>query len=154
MIDGAYLRRAGHNDMDLLFHWANDDAVRENAFTSGKISYEGHKKWFAGKLDSDSSIIYIYCHDGAPIGQARIDFDGHAGLISYSIDSSHRRQGHAGALLALLEPVAENDFPGIKILVAQVKKENAVSRRRFEQRRYSMAEKDGYIEYHKRIGGP
>ena len=151
-IDGAYLRKAGLNDMDLLFRWANDDTVRENAFTTGKIAYEDHKKWFAEKTDSDSTIIYIYCHNDTPIGQTRIDFDGYAGLISYSIDSAHRRQGHAGVLLTLLEYVAETDFPEMRMLVAQVKKTNITSQRRFEKCRYSMTEKEGYFEYHKKVG--
>ncbi len=49
------LRRAEHADRDLLFGWANDDAVRANAFHTEKIPYEKHVVWF-DKMMADTSV--------------------------------------------------------------------------------------------------
>ena len=148
MLD-TYLRKAEFSDMDLLFFWVNDDAVRENSFNPQEIEYEDHKEWFANKMSSGSSIIYIYCKGEMPIGQARIDVDGDSGLISYSIENTHRQKGHAGLLLTLLENTVISDLPEVKTLIARVKKSNIVSQRKFEQRMYEKLECGNCFEYRK-----
>ena len=142
-----YLRKAVERDIDILFYWANDSITRENAFNTSGIEYTDHQKWFAEKLRSSDSILYIYCVNDRAIGQARIDVDGDNGLVSYSIDSEHRYQGHGGRLLSLLESTAVLDLPHLKALVARVKKSNTISQRKFEQRMYVKNEKDDYYEY-------
>jgi RimJ/RimL family protein N-acetyltransferase len=144
-----YLRRATTEDVDLLFRWANDSTTRENAFSTQKIAYADHVKWFAEKINADNSVLFIYCQDRVPIGQARIDIEGDLGIISYSIDSAYRLHGHGGRLLALLEAVVLSDFPNVKLLVGRVKKTNIASQRKFEQLMYEKKEKDTHFEYYK-----
>ncbi len=144
-----YLRRANEGDVDLLFRWANDNTVRENAFNTQSIAYDDHVKWFAHKLTSDDSAIYIYCQEDMPLGQARVDVDGDCGMISYSIDGRYRLQGHGGRLLALLEAAVLSDTPHVKLLTGQVKKTNIASQNKFEQLKYERTEKEGYFEYAK-----
>lgn len=144
-----YLRRANSGDIDLLFRWANDGVTRENAFNTHEILYADHQKWFSEKLSSSDSVIYIYCEEDTPIGQARIDVDGDTGLISYSVDSAHRLRGHGGRLLALLETTVLSDLPSMKLLVGRVKKTNIASQHKFEQLMYEKVEKDSYFEYRK-----
>lgn len=149
---GIYLRKANMDDMDLLFRWANDDSVRENAFNTHKINCNEHEKWFLEKLTSDKSVIYICIYGQTPIGQVRLDIDDGDGLISYSIDSAYRLQGHGSVLLSLLEVTVKNDFPSIKGLTARVKKTNIASLRVFEKLLYQRDEKDEYIEFKKATG--
>ena len=147
-----YLRRADEDDIDLLFNWVNDVVVRQNAFNTKKIEYSDHKKWFYEKLNSDSSIIYIYCvEDGTPVGQVRIDIDNDYGLISYSIDACNRMHGHGGRLLMLLEDIVLQKLPEVDVLVARVKKNNVSSQRRFEKLGYRCVDKDECFEYRKII---
>ena len=79
------LRRAEHADRDLLFGWANDDAVRANAFHTEKIPYEKHVVWF-DKMMADASVHqYILCDGGTPVGQIRLNVEGSEAYVDYSI---------------------------------------------------------------------
>ena len=147
----SYLRRAGPDDMDLLFMWANDETTRLNAFNQQQIPYEVHQQWFTDKLKSDTCAIFIYCVDEVPIGQIRIDIDNDSGIISYSIDAAHRSRGHGRAIMALLEASLETELPYVKILCARVKKSNITSQRIFERLDYQSVEKDDYYEYKKEL---
>ena len=151
MTSEPYLRKALPEDIDILLTWANDETTRNNAFNTHQISLEEHKQWFNEKLNSDKTEIYIYCIDKTPIGQIRIDTTDNIGLISYSIDSSYRKQGHGRKILELLEQTVKKDISAIKLLVAKVKKENIPSQRIFEKLSYKCSDKDDYIEYEKHV---
>lgn len=56
----GYLRKATIADMDLLFEWANDPLVRQNSFTTEKITYEEHQRWFWKALERENFQQYIY----------------------------------------------------------------------------------------------
>lgn len=84
------LRRAEHADRDLLFGWANDDAVRANAFHTEKIPYEKHVVWF-DKMMADASVHqYILCDGGTPVGQIRLNVEGSEAYVDYSIAADQR----------------------------------------------------------------
>ena len=151
-MNDIYLRKADYRDLDLLFIWANDETVRENAFNTQMIKFEEHVQWFKEKIISDRCMIYIYCQGDTPIGQGRIDIDGAEGIISYSIDKSYRFRGHGRILLELLEAAVDSDLPAVEVLVAKVKKANIASQRKFDQRLYDKTEKDDYFEYRKSKG--
>jgi len=106
MLD-VYLRKAEERDVDLLFRWANDESVRQNSFHTEPIPYEDHKKWYAEKLKSNNSIIYIYYSGGESVGQVRVDVEGNIGTINYSIDGAYRSQGHGKKMLSLVEATAK-----------------------------------------------
>jgi len=146
-----YLRRATIEDIDLLFTWANDETTRQNAFNTQQITYKEHQQWFKAKLESDNSIIYIYCTEDTAIGQVRIEIDKDQALISYSIDIAHRAQGHGSKIVEILEETIKTELPATKKLIAKVKKENIPSQRIFEKLSYKRIEKDDYIEYEKSI---
>ena len=43
-------RKAIEADIKVLFDWANDLDVRQNALNSQLITWEGHEKWFQNRL--------------------------------------------------------------------------------------------------------
>lgn len=67
-----YLREATKDDVDLLFKWTNDPAVRKNSFSSEKITYEEHTSWYRSLLENKNCKQYIYMCGDCPIGQIRI----------------------------------------------------------------------------------
>lgn len=67
-----YLREATKDDVDLLFKWMNDPAVRKNSFSSEKITYEEHTSWYRSLLENKNCKQYIYMCGDCPIGQIRI----------------------------------------------------------------------------------
>ena len=146
-----YLRQATSEDMNLLFQWANDETTRQNAFNTEKISLEEHKQWFNDKLTSDKTILYIYCIDNISIGQIRVDIDNNIGVISYSIDSAHRKQGHGSRILEILESTIKREIPNVEILIGKVKNANTASQKLFERLKYQSSHKDSYIEYEKHV---
>lgn len=73
------LRIATNEDMDLLYEWANDRTVRENAFHTEPIPYETHISWFARIMQDEDEILYILEKDNRPIGQIRFSIGGGGG---------------------------------------------------------------------------
>lgn len=126
-----YLRTATKADMDLLFEWANDPQVRKKSFSTQKISYEEHKKWFEDLLKDKKRKQYIYMVDGKAIGQARVGLDKGTAEISYSICAAKRGLGFGRSLLRMVCLQAKQDFPEILKFIGEVKPENEVSQKAF-----------------------
>ena len=143
-----YLRKVEKDDMDLLFEWANDDEVRNNAFNSEKIPYENHVKWFELAYQRNDVYMFIMCNeDDIPIGQIRLNTEGENAIIDYSIDGDIRGMGFGASMLWLIIEKIQNEIPEIKRLIGQVKHENVASARAFEKCGFFMEEKEEYKEY-------
>ena len=87
------LREVTAKDMELLYKWANDPTVRQNAFHTEPIPYEDHKMWFAKNLADREVLMYILCSISAgekeePLGQIRLSIEEDKALIDYSVDAS------------------------------------------------------------------
>lgn len=127
----GYLRAAAEEDVDLLFAWANEPLVRQNAFSTKEILYEEHKTWFGRILNDKNSTQYLYVYAGEAIGQIRIQIDGQIAEISYSVCAQKRGQGHGKRMLQLLCEKVKQEFPDVKRLVGQVKPDNIASQAAF-----------------------
>lgn len=125
-----YLREAAEEDMDLLFTWANDPEVRKNSFSTGNISYEEHKRWFAQLMQDGSRKQYIYMADGEPAGQIRLDLQGDTAEVSYSICAGKRGKGHGKKMIGLLRELLREESC-VRTLTAKVKAGNPASERAF-----------------------
>lgn len=142
------LRRAVRADRDLLFGWANDDAVRANAFHTEKIPYEKHVVWF-DKMMADASVHqYILDDDGVPVGQIRLNVEDSAAYIDYSVAPDQRGKGYGIRLLRLLRTQLTADgIPCVTKLVGQVKYGNEASARAFEKCGFDKKELPECIQY-------
>jgi UDP-2,4-diacetamido-2,4,6-trideoxy-beta-L-altropyranose hydrolase len=115
------LRRVVPEDIKLLFHWANDEQVRESAIAADKISFETHTTWLNKKINSAPCGFFILEKDSEPVGQIRFDYNEveRAWEIDYSVAKEYRGMGLGKALLR--ESINSlNYFP----LVAYVKVNN------------------------------
>lgn len=137
----VYLRKALENDVDILYRWANDPDVRKYSFSTSKISYEEHLKWYQMMLKDKWRQQYIYIYNNKAIGQARIIVNGEIGEIGYSIEKDERNKGHGKKMLNLLMKQIIIDYPCVKSLIAKIKSENIISQRIFLN--------IGYIEKYK-----
>ena len=97
--DDARLRKAGEGDVVLCFRWANDPEVRDNSFSAKPITFESHKRWFAKKLSSPTTHIYILEYHGKPAGQIRFDVTKLGAEIDYSVAKDYRGKGLGSYLL-------------------------------------------------------
>lgn len=115
------------SDAELLWHWANDPAVRANSFSSEEISFESHMVWFQGKITSPNSRIYVLELEGEPVGQVRYDrVNPNEAEIDISIAAEHRGHGLGTIALALTREIAREDL-NVDQVVGIVKTANAAS---------------------------
>jgi UDP-2,4-diacetamido-2,4,6-trideoxy-beta-L-altropyranose hydrolase len=87
------LRPAAPDDMLLYFGWANDPEVRRQAIDTDEITLEKHREWFAGRLATTRSHLFVMCAGDLPVGQIRFDRDESDAWIDYSIDPLFRGRG-------------------------------------------------------------
>lgn len=145
------LRDVETTDIDLLFKWANDSTVRQNAFNTEPIPYENHKMWFVKMLADKDVQQYILCNDNTPLGQIRLNIEDNKAVIDYSIDKEWRGLGLGAKMVLMAEEVLKIKITDVIYCVAQVKYENAASARVFEKCGYDADNQEKYIEFTKRI---
>lgn len=143
-------RKVTMEDMDLLYHWANDETVRKNSFCTDKIEYRDHLKWFKAKYNDENCIIFIIMNNAIPVGQIRLDINGTEAYIDYSIQKEYRNKGIGSVVLKLLEDEVIKLHNYI-ILVGWVKKDNISSYNIFVKLGYQIKEQPDYYEFRKVI---
>lgn len=67
------LRRAMLADAEDLFNLTNEDTVRLNSFSQGKIKWAEHTRWLNEKLSSGNCVFLIVDYSGEFAGQVRFD---------------------------------------------------------------------------------
>lgn len=125
------LRLAKENDVMTYYHWANDPDVRKNAVHSESIPLDNHKKWFASKLKSGSSALYIFEINGIALGQVRLVEEKGKAVIDYSVDKKFRGKGYGSIILKKAIEAYWLRHPAHQI-VAKAKSTNLASNRVFE----------------------
>lgn len=127
------LRKITQDDKKLLFDWANDKEVRNNAIRSSNIKWEDHDKWFDRIISSNHTIVYILEVNTIPVGQIRFDKEQNHYLIDYSVDKNQRGKGFGKLLVELGHALLEKEIGSPCTLMAHVKLENPASSRVFEK---------------------
>ena len=133
-----HLRIVVPADIDLLYKWTNDPAVRMNSFKTDPIPYEDHKKWFEHIMADDKVLQYIMMDDENPVGQIRLNLENDTAEIGYSIAVEYRGKGYGHKILQLIVDEVKEQHPEIKTLIAKVKPENMASKKLFESEGYEM----------------
>jgi RimJ/RimL family protein N-acetyltransferase len=128
-------RTALINDIEILFKWANEEGVRNNALNKSPIKWEQHVKWFNEKLLNRNTVIWIFLLNNIPIGQIRLDYTENEWVIDYSVDKYFRGKGFGSKMIS--EIINKNKYIP---LVGIVKKENVASRRIFEKLKFIKVE--------------
>jgi RimJ/RimL family protein N-acetyltransferase len=126
-------RTASQADALLYFNWANDDTVRRNAFSTGKIEWEHHKVWFEKKTNTENCLMLVASLTGKDIGQIRFDevttgtFE-----IGYSLDKEFRGRGLGSKLLKMGAMELFKRKPAADRVVGKVKEMNEASKKAFD----------------------
>jgi RimJ/RimL family protein N-acetyltransferase len=136
--NGLTLRRVNEGDAPLLFDWANDREVRNNAFNSNTISWQEHLNWFRIKLASQDTRMFLLLNQSTPVGQIRFDREGNSWLISYSISGENRGKGFGKKIISL----ALKQFERGAHFIAKVKPENSASLKVFETNGFDLSKSD------------
>jgi RimJ/RimL family protein N-acetyltransferase len=126
------LRSARESDCRLLFDWANDPVARAASFHSAAISWEGHTRWFAERLQDPQSAICIGENvAGEPMGLVRFQIHGENAVLSVSVAPKFRGEGWGRELIAFAaRSLARTRL--VRRVEALVKPDNQASVRLFE----------------------
>lgn len=138
LVNNCYLREVRSIDRDLLYRWANDPMVRQNAFNTDEINYEDHCNWFTRCLQREDVKIYILIENGMPVGQVRLNIENGEALIDYSIAPAYRGKGLGHQIIEMICEEVKR-MKNVTVMVAYVKHENTPSRHVFL--------KNGFLEY-------
>jgi UDP-2,4-diacetamido-2,4,6-trideoxy-beta-L-altropyranose hydrolase len=96
------LRVARKEDALLLWQWANDAVARRHSFTADPISWISHQAWYAARLTSPDTRLWILELHKVPVGQIRYDrTDARTARISFSIAPAYRGMGLGTQMLNL-----------------------------------------------------
>jgi RimJ/RimL family protein N-acetyltransferase len=131
------VRLAKLDDCVEFFNWANDPAVREQSLSTSTIQWPDHKKWFAEKISSSSSEMYVLEASGLPVGQVRFEKSAAVAEINYSLDKIVRNRRWASVMLEMAMKMFGQKCSST--LRARVKSSNAKSSSVFKQLGFSEA---------------
>lgn len=148
------LAPAREDQAKLVYEWANEEETRRQSFSTEKIPWETHAKWYADSLTGEKRKLYICYHGEDAVGLFRIDFVKENGAeISYSIAKPYRHRGYGLEMLRTGERFLQKAFPGLDTLYARVKAENEPSCRIFEKLGYEKSREENGVLYTKQISG-
>lgn len=117
------LRKAKHDDADILLEWRNDKLTRKASVNMEIIKREDHDKWFEQTLSNNLRELYIAEISGQPIGTTRLDkIDKQNFEISWTVAPKYRGQG-VGKIIVQKTIEMKPDA----VFLAQVKKANIAS---------------------------
>ena len=145
-------RIARHEDVKLIFDWANEPEVRENALNSQPIKWEDHLNWFNKVVRRPDKTILIFCNGKLPVGQVRIEKIGNEWKIDYSVSRNNRGKGIGKRMIDELISIYPN-----RTLYGEVKVGNTASKRVFEKCGFEATEKKQHgthrLIIYKKVGG-
>ena len=150
-MEELFLRYACQDDAIFLFNLANDKESRENSFNTHEISYKEHMAWLEEMLRSEMCRQYIMMDGTLPVGQGRLEMNGNACRISYSIIPERRGYGYGERLIFLLGNAFLRDFPECNYCYGETLKRNVASQKIFEKLGYSAEEKEDIFVYRKYV---
>jgi spore coat polysaccharide biosynthesis protein SpsF len=140
--DNLFLINADQGHCDLIYEWANDDGVRENSFSSEKILYEDHLRWYTKILSDPNIKMYLLADSNKNIGVIRLESKEDENVISYSIAKDSRGKGYGYKILLKMEEELIKSHKKLK-LIAYVKKQNIASLKIFNKLNYKIIEELG-----------
>lgn len=124
------LRKVNSNDVELIFHWANDPDVRNNSFNTNEKVWDEHVKWFHKKIQTDS-IWFILEKEDKPVGVIRFDKGDNSYILNYSIAKEFRGFGYGKKIVELGIEDLQLQKKGINVIEAHVKINNTASQKIF-----------------------
>lgn len=124
---------AQQEDREIIYEWAQDPASRQASFHSASIPWDVHCSWFAQKIASPCSILWV-CRSvrNEKTGLIRIDIQNEAAVISINIAPKFRGIGLGWKMIAAACEIFAKQFQALPIK-AYIKLSNAASIRVFEK---------------------
>ena len=99
------------------------------------VEWEEHQSWYEGALKSSRKMLLIIHQSDDPICMIRFDLDKDRSScrVSINMNPEHRGKGLSAECLHEALESLSRDKPNLHTVFAEVKKENAKSRKCFEK---------------------
>lgn len=130
------LRQATLGDSLDLWRWRNDPVTRAMSRNSEAVELASHEAWFRRALEGPEISLFIGETEEGAVGMVRFDH-GAETEVSINLNPAFRGRGLSHALLAA--GLAE----AAGVVFAEIKDENAASRRLFEQAGFRLVGRVG-----------
>lgn len=124
------LRRAVPDDMEQVFCLANDPEVRANSFSPAPIVFESHARWFAARIESPDTAIFVLDLEGLVVAMVRYDRAAEEAEIDIVVLSAFRGRGLGVHILQASSAAAMRSL-AVQRLRAVVLERNLASRQCF-----------------------
>jgi RimJ/RimL family protein N-acetyltransferase len=101
-------------------------------------------------MNDPNTVIYICVEKEemkVQIGQVRLDFTNHVGIIDYYVDSQFRGKGFGSEMLKLLPDQLIKDEFVFSELIGKVKNSNVASEKAFLKAGYQLEITNGWKEF-------
>lgn len=148
------VRQATEADSEDIFAWRNDELTREMSPTTDKVGWDGHSRWFAASLVSETRLLLI-CETedkSEKVGIVRFDLCDDKALISINLSPAMRRKGYAKQ--CLLEAIAyfKSMYPSVLTIKAEIKVQNLASKYTFEGVGFELTYVEGDVLHYRYVG--
>jgi UDP-2,4-diacetamido-2,4,6-trideoxy-beta-L-altropyranose hydrolase len=125
------IRNADAGDIQLLWEWANEPAVRAASFSRDPIPWGDHQHWMERRLADPHTRLYVGIDSAdLPVGQVRFDLHGSDAILSVTVDPKFRGRGYSPVLLSQSCSKLFRETPTV-LVEAFVKPDNVASLRAF-----------------------
>jgi RimJ/RimL family protein N-acetyltransferase len=135
---GLTIRRATLDDMFQVWTWANDPLTRANSFSTRRIPWETHVRWYRSKLAAPATRLWLLESDGLPVAQIRYDRRDDCAEIGYTVAPGQRGRGYGTHILQMTAARACREL-GVPTVRGLVMTENRASMRAFEKAGFTLA---------------
>ncbi|MBC7467828.1 MAG: UDP-2,4-diacetamido-2,4,6-trideoxy-beta-L-altropyranose hydrolase [Ramlibacter sp.] len=134
---GISVRPALADDNEALLAWRNQPEIRTASRDPKEISRADHDHWLASLLASTQRQLLIGELDDKPVGVVRFDTDGSTAEVSIYRVQSASTVGAGPGLLRAAEAWLREHRPDVRLLRAEVLRDNLPSHRLFLDAGYS-----------------
>lgn len=131
-----------------IWSWRNDEFTRRMSHEIDPIPWLEHCQWFERAMKDDSRVLLLALIGEDKVGVGRFDVirQGYA-MVSINLNPDFRGRGLGRAALRSFCELALREL-GLDRIEAEVKSENAASRRCFEASGFVLeSESDGVLHY-------
>lgn len=138
------IRRAEDNDSLSIFHWRNDEKIRNVSKSSEMIPISVHQKWFENALRNTHCELLIGSLLNRVVGVVRFDIEEDSAEISIYLVPNSDFIGYGRSLLLNAEKWLKKNRTEVKTLRAFVKRGNASSEKLFTNLNYEFNKSEFY----------
>lgn len=132
------IRRAEVNDSISIFHWRNDEKIRNVSKSSEIIPLTDHQNWFENVLRNTNCELLIGRLLNQVVGVVRFDIEENSAEVSIYLVPNSGFSGYGRSLLLSAEKWLKKNRPEVTALRAFVMRENTSSEKLFIDLNYQL----------------